>query len=1020
MKVFTKVNNIAFIIGIILFFVGIFHFAPEIEEKEQIPYVDLRDSLYYKLDENSEWKKFITTSHDFDSPPNRKMWMKIHLPEFKIPNNFLFIEVIEISARFYLEGELIHTHGKWDTPERPSKFTNFFSAIVHLPEKASGKVLDVELHSDWKRIGLRRQIGIGHYEEIFNRFIKIDTPNIIFSFFYIILGISCFIIYGFTKENLLFYLGATSLALGLACVAEMNFNLTPYLYYQLTPYLGWISYFLVVLFFMKYTEELYNLKNNKIFKYFHVWLFIVYIFSWIILYVYGFSYNYTAFLEIPYGITLAIGGILILVSSINFTLKGNIEARIFLIGINIFILGSMNYTFFMLDLNDDLESDTHLRFFPMILCAVWIIGLRYRNNQKLLLEYSQELESSQVLLEERIQEKTKNLEISNQKLIESNRSRTEFFANVSHEFKTPLTLILAPLDKLLKYTHDENQIFLLKTIRGNALRMEYLVEDLLAIAKIDFGYFKPRFLDVDLTTYLNQFSKDFEILCSEKGLHFEFNLPTDVIFKKIHKFEWDLILRNLLSNAVKFTREGSIYFSVSLQKEFAHIKIKDTGIGIEENELDKIFDRFYRTERSLNLSIIGSGIGLNIVKRMVNLCGGSIAVASKPNEGTEFIVTLPVLPSKMNESSFFLSLDINQYKDIPEFIQQPSAKDSTKNIDLQHDIDLPIEFDERIEKILIIEDEFDMGKFLQFILKDNYSLKLVSNAEDALEILMIERFDIILSDWNLPKMNGSELLQKVRDLNIRTPFLFLTALTDSNHQEIAFNLGADDFITKPFKPVDLLNRIKLRLEKQKDINSTINKEKDSVYSDIHDIIGGQMFDLHLLLNQIQLTDPNQVDILNKIKSMINSCTNELRNRLHQWEDLQTIQTNFELGFKSMLIRRYNNLERSCQVVHLNDLNWEEANDISAVLKTEIYRSCLEISNNDIKYGFGDTKWTIHSLLPIFHLEIETSTNYSIDSPKGRGSRDLQERAKKVKGKLDYRIEGGSFILNLHIPIKTRN
>jgi signal transduction histidine kinase/response regulator of citrate/malate metabolism len=998
---FVNLGRIAYLIGFILFLIGIIHFFPEIEPKEQLNYVDLRNNLLYKLAEDSEWKKFETKSYDFESPVNRKIWMRIYLPEFKIPNNFLYIEVIEISARFYLDGELIHTHGKWDNLDRPSKFTNFFSSIIQLPERASGKFIDVELHSDWKRIGLRRQIGIGHYEEIISRYIKVDIPNLIFSFFYIILGISCFVIFSFTKEKLIFYLGSTSLPLGLASIAEMNFNLTPYLYFQFTPFIGWVSYFLVVLFFMKYTEELYELKENLIFKYFHFWLFIVFLFAWFILFTYGFTFNYTAYLEIPFGVTLAIGGVLILISSINFAIKGNVEARIFLIGITIFIIGSMNYTLFMLNLNEDLESDTHLLFFPMILCSVWIIGLRYRKNQRLLLEYSKELEESQILLEERIKEKTLNLEISNQKLIESDKSKTEFFANVSHEFKTPLTLILAPLERIIESCNDSNQLFLLQTIKRNALRMEYLVEDLLAVAKIDFGYFKPKLIDIEISEYLKRFIHDFDFLCQQKGLILSYSLPNEILYKQIHKTEWDLIIRNILSNAIKFTSEGSIEFNVTFEKEKAVIQVKDTGIGIEDKEIDKIFNRFYRAEKTLDLSIIGSGIGLHIVNKLVSICGGDIHINSKPNKGSEFTIQMPAFTS----SVFPIASDITQsnHNNVSEY-------NSLQNI-------LNDPFIYTNQNILIIEDEDDMARFLSFILKNSYNLTLATNAEEAIDILKTQKFDLIVSDWNLPKMNGGELLSAIRDLEIDTPFLFLTALTGNNHQELAFDLGADDFITKPFETHDLINRIKLRLNKQKYIHETITKEKDIVYSDIHDIIGGQMFELHILINQIQLNEPLQVEILNKVKNMITTCTKELRNKLHQWEDLQLIQTNFELGWKSMLIRRYNNLGRGCMIEIDHDSKWDETEIYSEQLKEELYRISLEISNNDIKYGYGDSKWKIHSFSPFLHLEMISATKFKNGSIYGRGSRDLKERTSKIKGTLEYITDGGSFKLNLQVPVK---
>ncbi len=968
-------------------------FFDQIHKKTRYRITDLKDNLTYRRIGSSEWKKFSNQEYIRTDKNENTMKMKIQLPDFSEGQNAIYLETIDMGARFFLDGRQFYSHGEWNAKDQIEHFPNFFAHIVLLPPEASAKTIDVDLYSDWKSIGIYDHILLGNERDLWEILILKQVPNFAFSLFYMIVGISAVLMFWMAKDSLLLYFGFSSISLSIICLAEVDINLTEYLWHETSAFLGLNGYFGMVYFFTKFIGEIFGKSTKLIMKYYSYVVILTYFYGLFIISTYGFTRGYCDYFELVGGIASGVGATLTVASCFYHAILKEKNARILLFGLLVFFTTFYRYLFFQFGWSTDNASDVHLRFFPVMMSLVWIISLRYRENILRLQEYTHLLEESKLNLEEKIKEKTIGLEIANLHLTNANRSKNEFFANVSHEFKTPLTLILSPLERLSGKTNDEQSLFLLSVIHRNATRIQALVDDLLAIAKIEFGVIAKEKINVELISYFRKISEEFEILCDDKNIQFHLHESAQPLFFRIDKYQWDLILRNLLSNAVKFTPTGQVDLAYEVLENKIKINISDTGIGIAPDETHLVFEKFYQSSRGKAISSLGTGIGLYLVKEMVNDCEGSFVISSAENVGTKVELDLPLYPAT----------EATQAETLFPRIRRAKFSNVLDRKDLKH-------------RLLIVEDEPSMSDYLYHILKEKYMIKHVTTVDEAVACIENLEFDLILSDWTLPGKNGIVLLEQVKHKNKNLPFLFLTARTENYIIETAFQLGADDFIAKPFNVDDLLLRIEQKINKSKEHKQDIINEKDSIYGDIHDILGGKLTDLVSQINQLDFHPELIPERLANIRHTATTLSNELRTKLHEWEDFRNIERDFELGWMSMLLRRYSNAGRICRVkLKEGTIEWKEAERWSLSTKTEIFRITQEIANNDLKYGSGPVSYEIGSLLPSFELKILTKSHYQKDRIHGRGSRNLAERCQKLGASLQYLELEGEFNVLLFIP-----
>ncbi|MDT0675257.1 hybrid sensor histidine kinase/response regulator transcription factor [Autumnicola musiva] len=383
--------------------------------------------------------------------------------------------------------------------------------------------------------------------------------------------------------------------------------------------------------------------------------------------------------------------------------------------------------------------------------------------------------------------------------------KIRFFTNISHEFKTPLSLILAVIDKLkFKETASEKKEQL-ETVNKNTQRLFNLINQILDLGNIE----KEKLLFTsqgNLIEFLEKTFNSFQSLAARKDITYTFKTNTDNFYTAFDQDKLEKILFNLLSNAFKFTgTEGKILMDCRIcgntkkDEKTLKIKIKDSGIGIPEEDQKHIFDRFYKVEGTKSNSSSGSGIGLSLVKEFVELYKGKIEVQSKPEEGTMFIVSLPFPVLKEN---------------IPE---KPEDEVSSKE---------RIVAQENNPAVLIIEDDVDFLNFLTGEFKAFYNVFIATNGEEGWKKTLSVKPDIIISDWIMPKMDGISLCEKIRkDPRTRhIPFILLTANKKDQEKLQALKIGVNDFISKPFNLDVLLSRTGNLIEQRRAFQQAYSKK----------------------------------------------------------------------------------------------------------------------------------------------------------------------------------------------------
>ena len=386
-----------------------------------------------------------------------------------------------------------------------------------------------------------------------------------------------------------------------------------------------------------------------------------------------------------------------------------------------------------------------------------------------------------------------------------NQSKLRFFTNISHEFRTPLTLIVGQVETLLQVqTFTPNIYHKILGIYKNSLQLRELITELLDFRKQEQGHMKIKVSRHNLVNFLYENYLLFLEYASSKQINFKFNKQSDDIEVWYDQKQMQKVVNNLLSNALKHTKaEDTISINVSQEDKYVIIEIKDTGTGIAAAEIDKIFDRFYQTERldSLNTGA-GTGIGLALTKGIIELHHGTIRVESEPGKGSRFIITL-----KSGNQHFTEEQIIRDNADAN--IQQP-PETIVPTVEILPDSEWKEEDNKRIEdaKMLIVEDNESIKQMLVGIFETFYQVTTASDGVEALDIIQKDMPSIILSDVVMPRMSGTELCKQVKtDFNTcHIPVVLLTARTAVEHNIEGLKIGADDYITKPFNTNLLISR----------------------------------------------------------------------------------------------------------------------------------------------------------------------------------------------------------------------
>lgn len=390
---------------------------------------------------------------------------------------------------------------------------------------------------------------------------------------------------------------------------------------------------------------------------------------------------------------------------------------------------------------------------------------------------------------------------------ELNQLKFKFFTNISHELRTPLTLILSPVESMLKENPQDKNLRRLNTIKANAHRLLYLVNQLLDFRKNEMAGLTLHLSEGDIITSIKNACDSFKELTDRKDIALEFEPSCDRLDMRYDNDKFTKILLNLLSNAVKYTPEGG-RITVRLTKEENSqvvISVADTGKGISDADKQHIFERFYRGSDISDLNT-GTGIGLSLVYEYTKLHGGSVEVCDNTPKGTVFSVILP-----MREVSTGTEHVVNVKEEPHEAETNPQVAESQENSG-----DKP--------KVLFVDDNRDLIEFLKDEFDDIYDISVAYNGVEAMELITHTTFDLVVTDLMMPEMDGIEFSRRLKSdsSTVDIPLIMLTAKQDMGSIIEGLTLGADDYITKPFNNDILALKIKRLIGlKQKGLKRTL-------------------------------------------------------------------------------------------------------------------------------------------------------------------------------------------------------
>jgi signal transduction histidine kinase/PAS domain-containing protein len=419
-------------------------------------------------------------------------------------------------------------------------------------------------------------------------------------------------------------------------------------------------------------------------------------------------------------------------------------------------------------------------------------------------------------------------------LAQLDRAKTAFFNNISHEFRTPLTLSLGPLEALLadhRHPLDTDQRAQIEMVRRNALRQLKLVNTLLDFARIEAGRAEASYQPTDLSQLTADLASAFRSAVEQAGLRLIVDCPPLPEPIRVDRQMWEKIVLNLLSNAFKFTFSGFIRVTLHAVEGGVELVVQDSGVGIREEDLPHLFERFYRAHTPQARTQEGSGIGLALVQELVRLHGGSITVESREGAGTTFTVRLPagsshVPPARQEQHSTLTSpalLD-NPYVEealgwLPESRQEAVAAVGPDTSPAPATLLPPAQAEtdtspEHSARLLVVDDNADMRAYLQRLLRPSYQVELAADGKTALTLARETHPDLIISDVLLPGLDGFTLLKELHadPTTARIPVLLLSARAGEEATLEGLAAGAQDYLVKPFSARELLARVAARLD----------------------------------------------------------------------------------------------------------------------------------------------------------------------------------------------------------------
>lgn len=433
-------------------------------------------------------------------------------------------------------------------------------------------------------------------------------------------------------------------------------------------------------------------------------------------------------------------------------------------------------------------------------------------------------------------------------LEELDRAKTIFFSNISHEFRTPLTLMLGTLELAMREPGvAPANVDRLAVAHRNALRLLKLVNTLLDFSRIESGRQKARYVKTDVASLTTSLASNFDSIIANADITFTVSADKSMPEVYVDTPMWEKIVFNLLSNAFKYTHKGTIALRLFARDGRAVLEVEDTGIGIPEKELPRMFERFHRVENAQGRTYEGTGIGLSLTKELVKLLGGEISVSSREGKGSTFTVSLPLGKDHLPASEVADFPDIiekfdeaihetyvNDALSVLESAAEDTSKGDPKNV--------------TAARVLIVDDNSDMRKHIRALLETQFNVLTASNGHKALELIRTEPPDLVLSDVMMPVMDGIQLLKAVKGnpATSNLPIILLTARAGEESKIEGLETGADDYLVKPFSANELMSRIRTQL--------SITRRRDERERELEERVKERTTELRIKNEELELTN----------------------------------------------------------------------------------------------------------------------------------------------------------------------
>jgi signal transduction histidine kinase/DNA-binding response OmpR family regulator len=465
------------------------------------------------------------------------------------------------------------------------------------------------------------------------------------------------------------------------------------------------------------------------------------------------------------------------------------------------------------------------------------------------------------------------------KVLEMDMIKSRFFANISHEFRTPLTLMLGPLKQMEESSLDAaQQKKYTRMMRRNGERLLQLINQLLDLSKLEGGKMDLKVSKTDLTALLKSIAASFDSLAEEKQINYHLHFPEENMMGYVDRDKLEKIVVNLLSNAFRFTSaNGSVSFSAEQDGKRLRFTVQDDGVGMPKEQLNKIFDRFHQVSGTEG----GTGIGLSLAKELLQLHKGQISVQSEMGKGSSFRVSVPVA------AEFYTATELHAGTPDPGNILL--TVDSTPNIP-EDEVEM-VQY-QSLPVVLIVEDNKDLQQYIGDILRDRFQVSVAENGRIGLEKAIELVPDCIVSDVMMPEMDGVEMCKRIKmeAVTNHIPVILLTAKAGTGSRIEGLQTGADDYIVKPFDGPELIVRIQNLINQRNQLKEkwsrqviSIQPEKisapsveqefiSSVRKAIDENIDNELFGVTELASSIHLS---RSQLHRKLKSLTGQSPNEL-------------------------------------------------------------------------------------------------------------------------------------------------